>query len=337
MSVFKNIPLTVKFISGIAAVNNEKGAYHRQVQKAAAKEITKSREIGTRSLTPLHYLKIQWYMATTLFLGELLCVLRTNKLSQNEKLSLIYLGALIAITDMMVDDFRINRDKLTRLMTEEKERSRKDLSAIEQILLLYYRQLLTVISEEKKKTIHDFSLLKPQVDSQEQLSGAMTEKEIMEQTRKKGGTALLLVASLLFDINNKNKDAFYQLGYFIQLMNDSQDLPKDIRNGVTTLIPFQKTYKDISSVLHKEFHETARLFYESEFPQYSVYRLLFNFHAMLTGIGFKLVRYAAITNGVIDPALIKSTDKSRFRIKMFSPQAIAYCLPKIISYNDTAG
>jgi hypothetical protein len=57
---------------------------------------------------------------------------------------------------------------------------------------------------------------------------------------------------------------------------------------------------------------------------------------MLTGIEFKLKRYAEITDGIMDADKIRNMDKSFFQINMFSPQAIAYCLPKIISYNDRA-
>ena len=334
MSILKNLPLTVRFISGAAAVNNEKGSTHKYVLKMAAPEIEKSRKIGINKLTRLDFLKIQWYMATTLYLGELLSGLRPEKLSLQEKKSLIYLGALMAVTDLMVDDFQLGKERISRLMTSEEERKRDDLSAIERILLIYYQQLMTVVGENQKKIIHDFSLLEPQIDSGKQISDTLTEEEVMEQTRKKGGTALLLVASLLFDITGKNKSAFYQLGSFIQFLNDSQDLPRDIRNSVLTFVHFQESYEELSGILNKEFQKTARVFYESEFPEENVYRLLFYFHAMLTGILFKLDRYAGLTNGVIDTEKIKNTDKSFFRVPMFSAGSIAFCLPKIIGYRN---
>ena len=332
MNIFTNTLLTVQFISKALATNREKGTYHLYVQKTAAEEIKKSYELNDGSITRIHYLKIQWYMATTLYLGEVLSELRPEKLIETEKKSLIWLGALIAITDLIVDEFNMDSDKLTRLMTNEAERSRSDLSAIEQVLLLYYRRLLTVISKEKAETIHDFSLLKPQIDSQAQLSTGLTKETVMEHTRKKGGTALLLIASLLFDLTEKNKAAFYQLGTFIQLMNDSQDLPKDIRNGITTFISFQKSYKDIQKLLEEEFRKTAVLFHGSGFPEAGVFRLLFYFHAMLTGINYKLRSYSRITHNVMDADKFRNTDKSKFSVHMFSPESIIYCLPRVFKF-----
>lgn len=333
MSYFTNSLLTIRFVSGALAANREKGACHRYVKKIAANEIRKSHELNDGSISRTDYLKIQWYMVTTLYLGKLLSQLRPEKLTPDEKRSLIYLGALMAVTDLMVDDHQLEKEKLIRLMTNEQERKRNDLSAIERILLLYYQQLLTVIDKDKKKMIHDFSLLKPQIESHNQHSGNITESEAMEHTRRKGGSALLMVASLLFNMTEQNKVTFYQLGVFIQLMNDSQDLPKDIRSGITTFISFQNSYEDIRQILEEEFKKTAILFSDNDFPEKGVYRLLFNFHALLTGIAFKLHRYSDITGNTIDSGRIQRTDKTRFRIHMFSLNSMTYCLPKILKFD----
>ncbi|RLD87687.1 MAG: hypothetical protein DRJ02_05780 [Bacteroidetes bacterium] len=334
MNYFTNSLITIRFISKAFATNREKGTYHLYVQKTAAEEIKKSHELNDGSIIRIHYLKIQWYMATTLYLGELLSELRPEKLTQDEKRSLIYMGALIAITDLMVDELQLPYKKIKQLMTDEAERQRNDLTAIERILLLYYRKLLTIINNDQKKDIHDFSLLKPQIDSQAQLSGTMTEDEVVTQTHEKGGTALLLVASLLFEMDEKNRTAFYQLGAFIQLMNDSQDLPKDLRNGVTTFVSFQNSYDDIRQVLEKEFEKTVIIFSANDFPEKGVYRLLFYLHALLTGIEYKLLCYGKITDGVVDADRIIRTDKSDFRVSAFSLNSIIYCFPKILKFDN---
>ena len=113
---FKNSILTLKFVVKVLAVNREKGAYHSYVKKAASYEIRKSYDLNNGSISKLDFLKIQWYMATTLYLGELLTELRPTKLTEQEKKSLIYSGALMAITDLMVDDHQLGSGKLIAIL-----------------------------------------------------------------------------------------------------------------------------------------------------------------------------------------------------------------------------
>lgn len=335
MVKFKNSILTLKFITKVLAVNRENGVYHSYIKKVARYEIIKSHDLNDGSISKLDFLKIQWYMVTTLYLGELLTELRPNKLSKQEKKSLIYLGALMAITDLMVDDHLLETKKLTKILSGVKFKP-GDLSAIEEVLFIYHDKLISIISKKKAQTIQDISLKKPQIESQSQLKTDLTEDEVINLTRKKGGTALLLTASFILDINEEDKAAIYQLGAFIQYMNDSQDIYKDIKAGITTFVNYCTTFEEVNKTLKKEFKKTEELFMKTNYPAKGVRNLLFYVNALYTGITYKVNSYSQITGEVININKIRQIDKSGYRIKMFSIKSITYCIPKIITFKKAS-
>jgi len=335
MNIFTNSILTLKFVTKVFAVNRENGAYHSYIKKVASYEIRKSHDLNDGSISRLDFLKIQWYMVTTLYLGELIAELRPNKLTEQEKMSLIYSGALMAITDLMVDDHQLGSEKLIALLSGEAF-DHEDLSPVENVFILYHNKLVSIISKKKVQTIQNFSLRKPHIESQSQLITDLTEDEVINHTRKKGGTALLLTASLILDINKKNEAAIYQLGTFIQYMNDSQDIYKDIQSGITTFVRYCDTFDEVNKTLEREFRKTEELFQKKTYPVYGVYKLLFYLNGMYAGITYKNTQYARITGNEIDRSLINKLDKEQFRVNLFSLTSINYCLPRLLTFKLAA-
>ncbi|MCB2208575.1 MAG: hypothetical protein KQH67_09810 [Bacteroidetes bacterium] len=331
MKTINNSKLLFKFASKVRAVNRENGSYHSYVNKIAQHEITKSHQYNDGSITQLHFLKIQWYMVTNLYLGELLAELRLQNLSLNENRSLIYLGALMAITDLMVDDHQLGHQRVSLLLNgETNERNR--LTAIEKVFILYYEKLLLCIDDKKKRLIKNFAMLKPQTESHLQLKEHFSEAAIHKLTREKGGTAILLTASLLFEISEKNKAAFYQLGAFIQYLNDSQDVYKDLNAGVTTFVSFCHSFSEVNAKLKQEFEHTTTLMLQTDFSHKNLYKLLFNLHAMYVGILYKNKVFARKLGDTIDADNIRLVDKTTFRAPMFSVKSVVFCLPRILLF-----
>ncbi len=330
MRTIQNSILLLKFVTKVRAVNRENGSYHRYVNEIAHQDITKSNQINDGSISQLHFLKIQWYMATNLYLGELLSELRHQKLNIKEKKSLIYLGALMAITDLMVDDNQIDSQRISILLKSDYHKF-NECTAIEKIFILYHEKLLSIIDSKKAFLIKDFSLRKPQIDSVAQLKKDISEEEIHELTRNKGGTAILLTTSLLFEITEKNKAAFYQLGAFIQYMNDSLDMCKDMNAGVTTFVSFCTNYDQVNEQLKLEFDKTTTLFQETEYDSDDLYRLMFYIHAMYVAVVYKNFELAKITGYRIEFKKIYLKDKSRFTINMYSFKSLFFCIPKILN------
>ena len=331
MRFIKNSFLFFKFISKVKAVDKENGAYHKYAKHIAAHEISKLHKINDGSISRLHLLKVQWYMATNLYLGELIAGLRTRALSLNEKKALVYLGALMAITDLMTDDFRLEAAKISMLL-KEGTREPSELAAIEKLFLLYHERLFAVIDQEKAAYIRDFSLRKPHIESQLQLNQEISEAEIHQLTREKGGTAILLTSSLLFNITERNQKAFYQLGAFIQYLNDSQDIFKDAHAGITTFVSFCNNFGEVNARLKQEFDQTTTLLLQTDFPRASLYSLLFYLNALYTGVLYKNKAFARKLSDTIDLGNIRLMDKTTFRIPMFSMKSLVFCLPRMLKY-----
>ena len=335
MSLFINSILTLKFVVKVIAVNRENGSYHSYVKKVAVNEIRKSYDLNDGSISILDFLKIQWYMVTTLYLGELLTDLRPKKLTKQEKKLLIYLGALIAITDLMVDDHQLTSEKLTELLSGNSF-DYKHLSPIERVFILYHHKLISNLSEEKAIIIQDFAFRKPQIESQSQLKSDLTEEKVIEHTTQKGGSALVLIASLLFNITEPDKAAIYQLGVFIQYLNDSQDIYKDIKTGITTFVNYRSTFNEINKTLSEEFSITIESFTKTNYSEKGVYHLLFYINALFTGVSYKVESYSKNAGEIIDIEKIRQMDKSIFNTNMLSLKSVEYCIPKIITFKKTS-
>lgn len=331
MKIFKNGFLFIKFIFKVRAVNRENGSYHRYVNKITQNELAKSHQFNDGSISQLHFLKIQWYMATNLYLGELLAELRPRHLTLNEKRSLIYLGALMAITDLMVDDHQLGYKRVSLLLNGETIEPNRS-TAIEKVFILYYEKLLSGIDDEKKQLIKDFTMLKPQIESHLQLNEPVSEAAIHKLTREKGGTAILLTTSFLIKITEKNKEAFLQLGAFIQYLNDSQDFIKDKKNGITTFISFCSTFDDVNQKLTEEFDLTRTLLCTSGFPESKVYELLFYIHALYVGIQYKNQQLARRISNSIDFEKLPLMKRATFELQMFSMRSIIFCVPRILVF-----
>jgi len=331
MTQLKNFILLTRFILKVRAVNREKGKYHRLVKKVAEKEFSYLHEIHDGSVDRLYFLKIQWYMVTNLYLGELIAGLRPQKLTNNEKNTLIYLGALMAITDLMIDDLKVKPERITVLLKGNYDTS-ENPSAFEQVFVLFHQKLIANIDKEKAAYIQDFSLREPQLDSKTQMHEELTEFEVHEITRKKGGTAILLTTSLLFDITERNQEAFYHLGAFIQYMNDSQDIFKDAHAGITTFISFCNNFDEVNARLKQEFDQTTALFLQTDFPRKSLYELLFNLNALYTAMLYKNKEFSRKHSNTIDIDNLRSIDRSRFNVQMFSVKSLLFCVPRILTY-----
>ncbi len=331
MSNLKNSFLLIKFISKVRAVNIEHGSYHKYAKSIAALEISNAQKINDGSITRLHLLKMQWYMATNLYLGELLAELRPQHLRLNEKMSLIYLGALMAITDLMVDDHQLGYKRVSLLLNGETIEPNR-LTAIEKVFIFYYEKLLSGIDDKKKQLIKDFTMLKPQIESHLQLNETESEAAIHKLTREKGGTAILLTAALLIKITKKNKEAFLQLGAFIQYLNDSQDIFKDARSGMTTFVSFCNSFSEVNDKLKQEFEQTTALLLQTDFSPENLYKLLFYMHALYTGVLYKNNLFARKLCNTIDVGDIRLMEKTTFRIPMFSVKSLVFCLPRILMF-----
>lgn len=106
----QNFTLFLKLAWKMMHANNTYGCYHSYVKGIVRETIEISRKINDESIAERIYKKIQWYMVEGVVMGEMLARLTGQSISKRDKESLIYLGAIMALLDVIVDDFRLNRN-----------------------------------------------------------------------------------------------------------------------------------------------------------------------------------------------------------------------------------
>jgi hypothetical protein len=161
----------------------------------------------------------------------------------------------------------------------------------------------------------------------------ITEESVKKITMGKGGVSILLCSALLFRINDSMNKALYELGGFIQMMNDCQDIYKDTKEGITTFVHFRKSFSDIFDKLNEQrkitFHELKSL--SCSYRGRS--EIIFYFHAMFIVISYKIQKYAEICGYNLNFNTIATMRKEDFRINPFSLCTVMSCFSKIVRYN----
>jgi hypothetical protein len=318
--------------------NNTFGIYHWYVRYVARETIQKSRMLNDGSIRERVYKKIQWYMVEMLIAGELLVKLAGRSISRKEKENLIYLGSVMALFDSIVDDYKLDKESVSNLfdniISPENRIDTNIRSSIEKIFYLYLDKLIITSGKERwEKMKKYFHLIRFQMQSEQQLKENVSEEKVISITRGKGGVSLLLCSALILPSSDMLNNAIYELGFFIQMMNDSQDIYKDTIDGITTFVHFRKSYSEIIDRLDeqriKTFHEikSLPLSYQGRLE------IIFNFNAMFIVICHKLRKYVEVCGNNLDFKSIASMNKRDFRINPFSPGTISSCFGRIIKFN----
>lgn len=317
--------------------NNTFGSYHRYVRSVARDTIHKSQILNDGSIPERVYKKIQWYMVESVFMGEILANLTDHSINKKEKESLIYLGAIMALFDTIVDDFKLEKTVVVELFesafSSENGTTSRTVTTIEKVFHLYVDKLNMIEKEYFPEMNKHLDIIRFQIKSDEQLKKNITEESVIKITMGKGGVSILLCSALLFPISNTFKKAMFELGGFIQMMNDCQDIYKDTKEGITTFVHFRKSFREIFNRLDEQrkiaFNELKSLSCSLRGRSETI----FYFNAMFIVISYKLQKYAEACGYNLDFKTIAAMRKEDFRINPFSPGAIAACFGRIVKYD----
>jgi hypothetical protein len=282
-------------------------------------------------------------MVESVFIGELLANLSDHNITKKDKESLIYLGAIMALFDVIIDDVKLNRKAINELFentfSQIKKTNQSEVTAIEKVFYLYHEKLIKTIRKDHWIEITKYlSIIQFQLQSDQQLKESTTEKDVIGITRGKGGVAVLICSVFLEQTSDSFKKAMFELGAFIQMMNDCQDLYKDTVEGIRTFVHFRKNFREIFDKLA----EQRKIAFQELKSLSCSYRgrseTLFYFNAMFIVISYKLEKYAETCRYNLDFKSIAKMKKEDFRINPFSPRSVANCSLKIIRFEyETSG
>lgn len=314
--------------------NRENGRFHRRVKRKASAVILQSRKLNDGTVSERAFLKMQWYMVSTLFMSELIAILAGHKISQEEEGAFCFLGALIGLSDILVDDYHLEGPRIEALLLNPGAEN----SAIEKIFGLYYQALLTELDTDKAARLKEglLALVHFQIASLRQFDARLSEQETEAITRGKGGASLRLCAALFPALEEPLQGAIYRLGGLIQFLNDAQDLPRDARDGVTTFIRFRENFQDAARFLGAERRATFEAFMAPTLAHWRRHYFLFCFHAMYVLILYKLSHYAHVCSNRLDLEQIAGMPKEAFRVNPFSPGFVWASFGWIINFRPKA-
>jgi hypothetical protein len=318
--------------------NKAFGSYHSMVSRVARETIRQSQMLNDGTIPDRIFKKIRWYMVEAVIMGEMLATLSDQSVKRKDKESLIYLGAIMALFDVIVDDFRLDRNKTDELLDHTFSLTgitlTSNITAIEKVYYLYLDKLLNTIEKEHWHEISEhLGMIRMQMKSEEQYSKNITEESVTSITFGKGGVSALIFSAFLQQKGDSFRNAVYELGAFIQMMNDCQDIHKDTVDGIRTFVHFKNNFGEIAVRLDEQRRKCFAQIKSLDYPHKGRNEILFSLNAMFVVITYKLHRYARICGYRLDFRCIAAKDKTFFRTDPFSPASVSACFPKILRFD----
>lgn len=223
------------------------------ILKTIKLDIEESRKTNDGSLNEKDYKKITNYygLAVPAILGESFCILRDKEMSEQERLSLTYLGGLTGLFDDFFDEKDMTEEHILNLIKNPEDPIIK--SAHEKLFITFYEKALENAADANLVKEYFIKVFDAQVLSKKQVLTNTDQDEIKSITYQKGGISLLFYRCALSQTMSKEEEnLFYKLGGLMQLENDIFDIYKDHQGGIKTLVTtetkienLQKTYKSL--------------------------------------------------------------------------------------------
>ncbi len=223
---------------------------------AMLKELVSRLNISPESLSKKLENRIYYYTAQCAIVASWTSSLHGRPLRKSEYKLAAMLGAFTPLIDDLSDDLKMDSGEILdalQLKTENKTTEFK-------IAHYLFKELHQQLGDSFLKQFR--LVLKAQTDSLKQLESAPLAKEELEEiTYNKGAMSILLYRSILENpLREGEEEAFKNLGYATQIINDQFDVHKDKQNKVqslytnaTDLRPLEKDYRELMQRLLTQF------------------------------------------------------------------------------------
>ncbi|MBK9389899.1 MAG: hypothetical protein IPN68_06800 [Bacteroidetes bacterium] len=280
--------------------NNTSGNYHRYVKRVAKDTISLSHALNDNTIPVRIFKKINWYMVESLIMGEMLARLAGKQVTDRDRQTLVYLGAIMALFDVFIDDFRFDRVRVLDILD------------------------YTFSTDRPIKTVSD-----------SQFGSDITEESILSITNGKGGVSAMICSAFLGQKDESFRKAVFETGGFIQMMNDCQDIHKDTVSGIRTFVHFCNNFTEIFTRMNEQRLQAFRALMLLDLPPERKSATLFELNAMFVVISYKLHVYSRACNYTLNYPAIREMDRKLFRINPFSLRAIISCVGPILEFDST--
>lgn len=226
---------------------------HRKAKKFVA-SLDLNSKLENNSNVPHNYLeKVQWYVMEFEFSCRNLDSIFQIHSSQSSKKAQEFAAVLGVLSDLLIDDLRLEEKDLLQIF--DKREANSDSSAVLNLFQHYYQHFREVAQVETYPDRLKYLdlVLKAQIKSRAQFDPELSKEAAEQICRDKCGYSLLFMRSMIDKkISQDEVSTWYELGSYIQFANDSQDLPKDLKNEMRTFATCRSTYSEIQSDLIRQ-------------------------------------------------------------------------------------
>jgi hypothetical protein len=324
----------IKVIIGINKFNNANSSYHRAANTLLNEIISPQLFTKASSEMPSNAKsKMRWYMAEFLYTCENIHRLTETHSTIQQKRQYLLSGALGAMCDMAIDDINIQDEKIQLL-----KRPRPDVEysdPVEKIYITFYFAFFNSLEEGIKQRCRLYYelLFDAQVQSKRQLTQNLTQQEVDFICKEKGGYSLLFLRSLVpEELNKQEKEAWYELGAYIQYCNDSQDLHKDLLKKMQTFASVRQNLQKIMGDLESQKFIAFSQIKKTRFKRDKLDYFLLILHVMHVGILAKLHVFSALCDFNFTPAKFLTKSRQEVRTKTNIRSLLGYSFSRVLDY-----
>ncbi|MBD0404293.1 hypothetical protein [Flammeovirga sp. EKP202] len=207
-------------------------------------------ENSDHTLTVVDYNKITRYygLIVPAILGELICFLREEKMTFEERKYSTYQCSLTGLVDDFFDVQEYTLDEVRKMVSFEKPPN----NSSEKLSEFLHRESFKFYSNRNGflKSLDDVLLV--QEDSRQQFQqGLLSREQLLDLTIRKGGDSFLYFIRLyLKKITPQDDEFFYLLGGITQFSNDIFDLYEDLQENVDTLLTTSASIKEVKDLYY---------------------------------------------------------------------------------------
>ena len=323
----------IKSVFDINKVNNPRSRYHRDARELI-KIITAPYKLEDVSNIPTDTkLKMQWYMAECIYACEKFNEISGQRSTSEQRRTYLLSGALVAMCDLIIDDIEmdIEQIKLFKKPTNTDEFS----DMVGKLYSSIYNTFIDALEEDVKiRTINYYELLfDAQIRSKQQFDPNLTREDADSICKEKCGYSGLFLRSMVKgEISTIEKDAWFEIGAFIQYCNDAQDLHKDLQNKMRTFASTRPDIETIAKDIDKQKTIAFSLVKEIPFQKRKKDDLLFILHVMCIAIFSKLHAFTRICDYNFSFENFELKSKKEVRSKLSPLHLFRYWLPRALNY-----
>ncbi|MBD3363007.1 hypothetical protein GF362_04775 [Candidatus Dojkabacteria bacterium] len=208
---------------------------------------------------------------------------KNHRLTRKEKELITLIAALISPYDSLIDDMKISPNRLDLMFKKTSDFVPK--TTLETITLELFKEIKDRIPDETYSSFNAVlqKLHNTQQKSRFQKDENISLEELQSITRKKGGyTMVILIHHLKPSMKKAEFNSLFELGAYIQYMDDWVDMQDDIQAGIHTLFTHPKHKTKAKKLMREQKQKTYRTILKWEYPEISRKKLLYKYHLVLT-------------------------------------------------------